>query len=81
LIAIDNIYNAGIEIVKGVLDNWSSVFEKGIKPTNYIGDIFGSIGGDPDFGPGSLTGGKGYAPDGSPKKRAVRRSVRYTSTS
>ncbi len=68
-IAIDNIFNAGIEIVKGILGDWPCTFEKGIKPTNYIGDIFGSLGGDPDFGPGSLTEGKGYAPDGTPKIR------------
>jgi hypothetical protein len=74
LIAIDNIYLAGVEIVKGVLKNWDCTFKKGIKPTNYIGDIFGSLGGEPDFGPGSQTGGKGYLPNGkSPVKRRFAR--------
>ncbi len=48
-IAIANIYNAGIEIVKGIVKAWDCTYKKGIKPTNYIGDIFGSLGGKPDF--------------------------------
>ncbi len=56
-IAIQNIYLAGIEIVKGILQKWNCTFARGIEPTNYIGDIFGSLGGKPDFGPGSLTNG------------------------
>jgi hypothetical protein len=63
-IAIDNIYNAGIEIVKGVLTSWDCAFKDGIKATNYIGDIFGSLGGEPDFGLGSITGGKPFLPGG-----------------
>ncbi|GJN86152.1 hypothetical protein PLIIFM63780_009729, partial [Purpureocillium lilacinum] len=35
-----------------------------ISPTNYIGDIYGSLGGNPDFGLGSLTGGRPAAPAG-----------------
>ena len=64
VIAIDNIYNAGIEIVKGILADWDYTFKAGIKPTNYIGDIFGSLGGKPDFGLGSITGGKPVMPGG-----------------
>jgi purine nucleoside permease len=58
--AIQNIYIAGLPIVKGILDDWSRGrhFGGGIKPGNYIGDIFGTLGGEPDFGPGSITGGK-----------------------
>jgi len=52
--AIKNIYLAGIKIVEGILKEWDSTFKKGIKPTNYVGDIFGSLGGKPDFGPGSM---------------------------
>lgn len=78
-IAIDNIYNAGVEIVKGILKNWDCTFKKGVKPTNYIGDIFGSLGGEPDFGPGSLTGGAGVKPNGGSgdlaKRSAVPRAV------
>lgn len=64
-IAIANIYNAGIEIVKGILENWDSTFCDGVKPTNYIGDIFGSLGGNPDYGRGSITGGKPVLPGGA----------------
>lgn len=51
--AIQNIYLAGVKVVEGILDGWGSTFEKGIPATNYIGDIFGTLGGVPDFGPGS----------------------------
>ncbi|EOO00723.1 putative purine nucleoside protein [Phaeoacremonium minimum UCRPA7] len=71
-IAIDNIYNAGVEIIKGILKNWDCTFKKGIKPTNYIGDIFGSLGGEPDFGPGSLTDGAGVLPGGQTGDLAKR---------
>ncbi|KAG6003185.1 hypothetical protein E4U21_002262, partial [Claviceps maximensis] len=64
LIAIDNVYNAGIEIVKGIIANWTCTYSQGIKPSNYVGDIFGSLGGQPDFGFGSLTGGKRVEPGG-----------------
>jgi purine nucleoside permease len=50
--AIQNIYIAGTPVVKGILAGWTKTFEKGVKPTNYIGDIFGTLGGTPDFGPG-----------------------------
>ncbi|KAJ7485314.1 purine nucleoside permease [Mycena latifolia] len=53
-----NLYLAGVKVVQGIVDEWNSTFAKGIKPTNYIGDVFGTLGGQPDFGPGSLFGGK-----------------------
>ena len=52
--AVMNIYLAGVKIVQGIIKNWSSTFAAGITPQNYIGDIFGSIGGNPGFGPGSI---------------------------
>ncbi|KAG6017767.1 hypothetical protein E4U43_000005 [Claviceps pusilla] len=64
LIAVDNVYNAGIEIVKGILANWTCTYSRGVQPRNYVGDIFGSLGGQPDFGFGSLTGGKKVEPGG-----------------
>ncbi|KAM4055986.1 purine nucleoside permease (NUP) domain-containing protein [Hirsutella rhossiliensis] len=75
-IAIDNIYNAGIEIVKGIVTEWDPVFRQGIVPTNYIGDILGSLGGIPDFGLGSVTGGKPVAPAGGRGGLAKRRTRR-----
>lgn len=55
--AVANIYLAGTPVVKGILADWHGKFEVGIKPTNYIGDIFGTLGGEPDFGPGNAFGG------------------------
>ncbi|KAE9394249.1 purine nucleoside permease [Gymnopus androsaceus JB14] len=53
-----NIYLAGVKVVEGISNGWEKVFEQGIRPTNYIGDIFGSLGGEPNFGPGSILGGR-----------------------
>ncbi|KAJ7486434.1 purine nucleoside permease [Mycena galericulata] len=53
-----NLHIAGARIVTGITEGWELIFKHGIKPDNYIGDIFGSLGGEPDFGPGSLFGGK-----------------------
>lgn len=49
--AIENIYLAGVEIVNGILAGWGETFQWGITPDNYIGDIFATLGGTPDFGP------------------------------
>lgn len=49
--AVQNIYLAGIHVVQGILHGWDSKFCRGIKAKNYIGDIFGTLGGQPDFGP------------------------------
>ncbi|KAL1388423.1 putative purine nucleoside permease [Phyllosticta capitalensis] len=51
--AVQNIYRAGVKIVEGIIDGWEATFSKGINATNYVGDIFGTLGGTPDFGPGS----------------------------
>ncbi|EXJ93523.1 hypothetical protein A1O1_01915 [Capronia coronata CBS 617.96] len=48
--AIRNIYLAGIKVVTGILEGWESTFETGIVPNNYVGDIFATLGGEPDFG-------------------------------
>ncbi|EIM89117.1 purine nucleoside permease [Stereum hirsutum FP-91666 SS1] len=55
-IAVQNLYVAGIKVIEGILDGWSETFEQGVVAQNYIGDIFGSLGGEPDFGPGSIFG-------------------------
>lgn len=46
-----NIYLTGIKVIQGILGQWDTVFEAGINATNYVGDIFGTLGGMPDFGP------------------------------
>ena len=48
--ALKNIYLAGVKVVEGILNEWDTTFEKGVKAPNYVGDIFGSLGGTPDFG-------------------------------
>ncbi|KAF7308232.1 Purine nucleoside permease [Mycena chlorophos] len=50
-VSILNLRNAGLEVAKGIMAGWSATFERGIEPTNYIGDILGSLGGKPDFVP------------------------------
>ena len=50
--ALENIYRVGIRVVLGILKEWVETFESGVQPNNYIGDILGSLGGVPSFGPG-----------------------------
>lgn len=51
-IAIENLYVAGIEIVKDVLIHWDDVYKSGIKADNYVGDLFNSLNSEiaPDIG-------------------------------
>ena len=50
-ISLENIVIAGSPFIKDVVKNWHE-YEGGIAPSNYIGDIWGSLGGKkPDFGP------------------------------
>jgi purine nucleoside permease len=52
--SIVNIYLAGIKVVNGILDEWHSRFAAGIEASNYVGDILGTLGGQPNFGPGPI---------------------------
>ncbi|ATY58343.1 Purine nucleoside permease [Cordyceps militaris] len=49
-IAAQNVYRAGIRVVQGIVRGWDATFARGVAADNYIGDIFGSLGGEPDFG-------------------------------
>jgi purine nucleoside permease len=49
--ACRNLYLSGLKVVHGILEGWSARFENGVEAKNYIGDMFGSLGGVPDFGP------------------------------
>jgi purine nucleoside permease len=49
--ATRNLYTTGASIISIIRADWQSRFEQGIKPDNYIGDIFGSLGGNPGFVP------------------------------
>ncbi|CZT46818.1 related to purine nucleoside permease [Rhynchosporium secalis] len=51
--ACRNLYLAGLEVVSGILESWD-VFAAGIEADNYTGDIFGSLGGKPGFGPDAV---------------------------
>ncbi|KAI0668137.1 purine nucleoside permease [Trametes maxima] len=57
-VAIANIAAAGVPVVTGIVAQWDARFAAGVKPRNYVGDILGSLGGTPDFGPGSVFGGQ-----------------------
>ncbi|KAG5637028.1 hypothetical protein H0H81_006063 [Sphagnurus paluster] len=48
--ALRNVYVGGVKVVQGIVNGWDEIFSGGVVPTNYIGDILGSLGGEPDFG-------------------------------
>ncbi|KAG6907756.1 hypothetical protein DXG01_007510 [Tephrocybe rancida] len=66
--SLENLHLAGVKVVQGITHDWEKTFKNGIKPQNYIGDIFGTLGGVPDFGPGSSFRGK-PAPSTEPLRR------------
>lgn len=53
--SIDNLVQAGMPFVQDVLSNWH-IYSSGLHyaATNYTGDIFGTLGGKPDFGRASF---------------------------
>lgn len=72
-LSIINLYLAGTNVVEGILDGWNSSFEAGITATNYVGDILGTLGGEPDFGPGSVFTDGSATTKRSSKKRSMGR--------
>lgn len=54
--SLENLVNAGLPFITDVLEHWDDVYESGkkFKPTNYVGDIFATLGGKPDFGKSSF---------------------------
>ncbi|KAE9397503.1 purine nucleoside permease [Gymnopus androsaceus JB14] len=42
--ALANIQIAGSKVIQEIVDEWDDVFEEGIEPENYIGNVFGSLG-------------------------------------
>ncbi|KAI0088137.1 purine nucleoside permease [Irpex rosettiformis] len=58
LASIRNLHVAGAPVVLGIVEGWEKTFKRGVKPSNYVGDILGTLGGVPDFGPGSKFGGQ-----------------------
>ena len=57
--AVMNIYLAGVKVVQGILAGWNDTFAQGVPAQNYVGDVFGSLGGAPSFGPGSIFNSSG----------------------
>ncbi|KAF8138071.1 purine nucleoside permease [Mycena galopus ATCC 62051] len=53
-----NLHLAGVEVIQGIVNEWDTKYAQGVPADNYVGDVFGSLGGQPDFGPGSIFGGK-----------------------
>ncbi|KAK4624086.1 Purine nucleoside permease [Fulvia fulva] len=50
--SIQNLYLAGVEIVRDVLGSWEEVYRQGVKAENYVGDLWNSLGSEvePDVG-------------------------------
>ncbi|KAJ7259131.1 purine nucleoside permease [Mycena haematopus] len=44
-----NLHLAGVKVVEMIVNQWTQQFQGGVKAPNYVGDIFGSLGGKPDF--------------------------------
>lgn len=55
-VAVENIYRAGKPIVDDILLNWDELYGVGAFATNeYLGDVFGTLGGTPTFGAGAIS--------------------------
>ncbi|KAK7985557.1 purine nucleoside permease-domain-containing protein [Apiospora saccharicola] len=79
-IAIENVWLAGNSIARGIIGGWDQTFKTGIPASNYVGDVWGALGGTPDFGPGRVSGGEPVVLPGAKGqhplkvKRSTRRS-------
>lgn len=50
-LALDNIYIGGWPFVNDIVTNWKELYSTNTFPSaNYVGDIYGTLGGKPDFG-------------------------------
>ncbi|KAF8074731.1 purine nucleoside permease-like protein [Lyophyllum atratum] len=47
--ALNNVYIAGVKVVEGIVEGWEKTFKQGVQPTNYVGDVLGSLSGRPDL--------------------------------
>lgn len=64
--AVKNIYLAGVKVVEGIVEGWDATFAQGVDATNYVGNILGTIGGTPNFGPGPMVA------EAPTRKRSIR---------
>jgi purine nucleoside permease len=68
-IAVENLYLAGREVIRGILKGWDKAFGDGLGEEGYAGDVWGTLNGGlpPDFGAGMDDGGEGLI-----AKRGIR---------
>ena len=78
-IAAQNMYSAGIEVVRGIARGWDQTFARGVAADNYVGDILGSLGGgEPDFGtPSTRLEAQRHTP-GSQRQKKRRMQIART---
>lgn len=50
--SLDNLYVGGWPFISDVIEHWEDIYSEGsaLRAENYVGDIFGTLGGKPDFG-------------------------------
>ncbi|CUM65697.1 uncharacterized protein PRCAT00003345001 [Priceomyces carsonii] len=50
--AVENLVNAGFPFIRDVVQKWDKIYSSGKRfpSKNYVGDIYGTLGGIPDFG-------------------------------
>jgi purine nucleoside permease len=66
--SIENVYRAGVQVVQGIVAGWAGTFSAGVPATNYVGDILGSLGSKPPFGPDAAGAAK--------RRRSLKRETR-----
>lgn len=50
-VAVENLVNAGLPFIQDVITHWDDQYGPGVyHPSNFVGDYFGTLGGEPDFG-------------------------------
>ncbi|KAK5994798.1 Purine nucleoside permease [Cladobotryum mycophilum] len=70
--ALQNVWVAAKHVITGIIGQWDEKFRSGIEPDKYVGDLWGSLGGTPDFGPGVESGGKPVSIPNQLRKRSNR---------
>ncbi|KAF1984839.1 purine nucleoside permease [Aulographum hederae CBS 113979] len=68
--SVGNLVRVGREVIRGILGDWDGRFEGGVVAENYFGDIWGSLGGVPEFLPQMEEG------DGLEKRRMMSKRGR-----
>ncbi|OAA82294.1 Purine nucleoside permease [Akanthomyces lecanii RCEF 1005] len=78
-VAAQNMYSAGVEVVRGIVRGWDETFARGVAADNYVGDILGSLGGEPDFGtPGTRLEAQQRHTPGSQRQKKRRMQMAST---